>query len=65
MARKIESSSPKLDALLGSRKKKRKEKGSGTKKYDRNRVKCAKYRSRVGKPNGRGKPGNKRGRNKI
>lgn len=59
---KRESSSPKLDALLGSRKKKRKEKGAGTKKYDRNRVKCARYRYRVGKPH---REGNKRGKNKL
>lgn len=40
--------------------KKRKEKGAGTKKYERNRVKCARYRARVGKPH---KEGNKRGKN--
>lgn len=42
--------------------KKQKDKGGGAKKYGRNRVKCAKYRSRVGKPNGKGQPGNKRGK---
>lgn len=47
------------------KKKGKKQKGAGTKKYDRNRVKCATYRLRVGKPNGKGKPGNKRGRNKT
>lgn len=40
-------------------KKKTKEKGGGTRKYGRNRVKCARYRVRVGKPNGPGQPGNK------
>jgi len=39
--------------------KKNKDKGGGSKKYSRNRVKCARYRSRVGKPNGPGQPGNK------
>lgn len=28
-------------------------------KYGRNRAKCARYRLRVGKPNGPGQPGNK------
>lgn len=38
---------PALNALLaaGRSKKKRKEKGSGTKKYDRNRLKCQRYRN--------------------
>jgi len=54
---------PNADALFASlvKGKKRKEKGAGTKKYDRNRLKCARYRARVGKPH---KIGNKRGRNK-
>jgi hypothetical protein len=43
---------------------KKKQKGAGTKKFDRNRTKCARYRARVGKPNGKGVPGNKRGKNK-
>jgi len=45
--------------------KKQKDKGGGAKKYGRNRVKCAQYRNRVGKPNGRGKPGNKRGKQHV
>lgn len=64
MAKK-ESTSPKLDAIFTARKGKKREKGSGTKKYDRNRVKCAKYRARVGKPRGRGVPGNKAGHNHV
>lgn len=38
-------------------------KSGGAAKYNRNRVKCARYRSRVGKPNGRGVEGNKSGKN--
>lgn len=41
-----------------------KQKGSGTKKYGRNRKKCERYRRRVGKPRGPGIPGNKAGKNK-
>lgn len=44
---------------LGKKKNKR-EKGGGTRKYGRNRKKCQLYRSRVGKPRGKGIPGNKR-----
>jgi hypothetical protein len=33
-------------------------------KWGRNEAKCARYRSRVGKPNGPGQPGNKAGKNK-
>lgn len=33
-------------------------------KIGRNKIKCAAYRERVGKPNGPGKPGNKAGRNR-
>ena len=44
--------------------KKKRDKGGGSKKYGRNRKKCANYRSRVGKPLGRGIPGNKKGRNR-
>lgn len=40
-------------------------KKGGSKKYNRNRVKCARYRNRVGKPNGPGKDGNKSGRNSV
>ena len=32
-------------------------KGGGARKYKRNRVKCQRYRDRVGKPNGPGMPG--------
>lgn len=38
-------------------------KSGGSKKYNRNRAKCARYRSRVGKPLGPGMEGNKSGRN--
>lgn len=38
-------------------------KSGGTKKYNRNRAKCARYRNRVGKPRGIGVQGNKSGRN--
>lgn len=62
---KVKNNPDTIFQSLQGNKKKRKEKGSGTKKYERNRVKCAKYRSRVGKPNGRGVPGNKRGKNKT
>jgi hypothetical protein len=34
-------------------------------KGGRNEKRYAKYRSRVGKPNGKGMPGNKSGKNKI
>lgn len=66
MASKNKKNNNDADALFASltKGKKRKEKGAGTKKYDRNRLKCARYRNRVGKPAGRGKSGNKRGRNK-
>jgi hypothetical protein len=33
-------------------------------KWGRNELKCERYRNRVGKPNGPGKPGNKSGKNK-
>lgn len=49
------------DLLARSRKKNKKEKGGGTRKYGRNRRKCGLYRQRVGRPRGRGVPGNKRG----
>lgn len=39
--------------------KKNRDKGGGAAKYGRNRVKCASYRARVGKPRGRGVPGNR------
>lgn len=34
-------------------------------KYGRNQAKCERYRRRVGKPRGPGKPGNKSGKNKL
>lgn len=46
-----------IDYSLLPKRKNRKEKGSGTKKYGRNRAKCLRYRNRVGKPNGPGQPG--------
>ena len=45
--------------------KNQRDKGGGSGKYGRNRAKCARYRARVGKPLGPGKPGNKAGRNKV
>ncbi len=39
--------------------------GKKGRKIGRNKVKCERYRARVGKPNGPGKPGNKAGKNKI
>lgn len=41
--------------------KKQKDKGGGAKKYGRNKIKCARYRVRIGKPR---QTGNKSGRNK-
>lgn len=43
--------------------KSKSDKKNKNKKYGRNRVKCARYRAMVGKPNGKGQPGNKRGKN--
>ena len=40
-------------------KKKKKKEGRKNRKYGRNRIKCAAYRARVGKPNGPGQPGRK------
>jgi len=37
----------------------------GTKKYGRNKEKCQRYRMLVGKPLGRGVPGNKAGKNHV
>jgi hypothetical protein len=33
-------------------------------KYKRNEAKCKSYRLRIGKPRGKGIPGNKRGKNR-
>jgi hypothetical protein len=38
--------------------------GKKQRKYGRNKQKCERYRSRVGKPRGPGEPGNKSGKNK-
>lgn len=38
--------------------------GKKGRKYGRNKVKCASYRSRVGKPRGPGVAGNKAGKNR-
>lgn len=46
--------------LAAETKKKRKRSGKKGRKFGRNKVKCEKYRMRVGKPNGPGMPGNKR-----
>lgn len=34
-------------------------------KIGRAKTKCERYRNRIGKPNGPGKPGNKAGKNKL
>lgn len=39
--------------------------GKKNRKHGRNTDKCARYRARIGKPNGPGKPGNKAGKNKV
>lgn len=43
--------------------KSKSDKKNKNKKYGRNLKKCATYRARVGKPNGPGQPGKKRGKN--
>lgn len=43
---------------------KKKKEGRKTRKYGRNKVKCERYRQRIGKPRGPGVPGNKAGKNK-
>jgi hypothetical protein len=35
-------------------------KGQKNRKFGRNKIKCERYRARVGKPRGPGQPGNKR-----
>lgn len=50
-----------LDNIKGSKKKG----GKKHRKYGRNLTKCAAYRSRVGKPRGRGVQGNKRGKKHV
>lgn len=52
-----------MDLSLLPKRKGKKDKANKNKKYGRNLKKCAAYRQRVGKPNGPGKPGNKKGRN--
>lgn len=37
-------------------------KSKKTRKYGRNKVKCERYRARIGKPRGPGKPGTKAGK---
>lgn len=64
MARKVKSKSV-ADSLDKAMKGHKKQKGGSSDKIGRKRNKCAMYRSRVGKPRGRGVPGNKRGRNKV
>jgi hypothetical protein len=52
-------------ALAAETKRKgRKRKTKKDRKFGRNKVKCAKYRALVGRPRGRGVPGNKSGKNK-
>jgi hypothetical protein len=41
-------------------KKRERKKSGGDKKFGRNKVKCANYRARVGKPAGKGQPGQKK-----
>lgn len=45
--------------------KKKNDKRNKNRKYGRNLKKCATYRSRVGKPRGRGVQGNKRGKKRV
>lgn len=59
---KVKSTSV-ADSLARAMKGKQ-QKTNKNKKYGRGRTKCANYRSRVGKPRGRGVAGNKRGKNK-
>jgi hypothetical protein len=40
-----------------------KKQGKKNRKVGRNAAKCERYRARIGKPNGPGKPGNKAGKN--
>jgi len=40
--------------------KSNRDKGGGSGKYGRNRLKCQRYRIRVGKPNGPGQSGDKK-----
>lgn len=54
-----------LNDLLRKKRKGKQDKANKNRKYGRNRAKCAAYRARVGKPNGPGKPGNKRGYGKA
>lgn len=50
---------------LAAEKKRHGAKGSKKhRKWGRNKIKCERYRTYVGKPNGPGQPGNKSGRNK-
>lgn len=48
----------------GSKKNKGGSRKNKSRKYGRNKEKCARYRLLIGKPNGPGQPGNKAGRNK-
>lgn len=45
------------ERVLRRSKSNKRDKGGGSKKYGRNLRKCARYRSRVGKPNGPGMTG--------
>lgn len=40
-------------------------KSKKNRKYGRNLVRCASYRARVGKPRGKGVPGNKAGKKRL
>jgi hypothetical protein len=53
------------DSLARATKGIKQQKTNKNRKYGRNRVKCARYRDRVGKPRGRYVSGNKRGKNKT
>lgn len=39
--------------------------GKKNRKFGRKKAACERYRARVGKPNGPGRPGNKAGKNKA
>lgn len=64
MAQKIQSTSV-AESLARATKGRKDSKTNKNRKYGRNLTKCARYRSRVGKPLGRGVSGNKRGKNKV
>lgn len=64
MAQKVQSKSV-AESLARANKGRKDSKTNKNRKYGRNLNRCARYRIRVGKPLGRGVPGNKRGKNKV